>query len=135
MSFMNRMANSSNRFQTDVKKVLCLCSAGLLRSPTLANVLHEEYGYNTRAAGVTTEYALVPVDDVLIEWADEVVCVEMDVFDAIGQQYQDKLKHKRVVVLAVPDMYEWNNPELRGIMSKQYKDAAIHEQAQNRENV
>lgn len=45
----NQLANVGNRFQTKTKKVLCVCSAGLLRSPTLANVLNLKYGFNTRA--------------------------------------------------------------------------------------
>src|SRR3954452_21143833 len=105
---MNRLANTKHRFQTNVKKVLCLCSAGLLRSPTAANVLHQEFGYNTRAAGVTEEYALVQVDPVLIEWADEIVCVEKAVKDALVRDWSDLLKNKQVVVLAVPDQYEWD---------------------------
>ena len=51
---MNRIANSTNPFQKDYKRVLCVCSAGLLRSPTAAYVLSQApYNYNTRAAGLT----------------------------------------------------------------------------------
>lgn len=129
MTFMNRMANASNRFQGPAKRVLCVCSAGMLRSPTAANVLHQEYGFNTRAAGITEEYALIPVDAVLIEWAEEIVWVEQKVYDKGWQEYKDLLKHKRNVVLAIPDQYEWNNPELRAIIKKQYADSAIMEKA------
>lgn len=73
---MNRLANSSNIYQGKFKRVLCVCSAGLLRSPTAAFVLSQEpYNYNTRAAGLIKEFALVPVDEVLIRWADEIVCM------------------------------------------------------------
>ena len=47
----NRLGNSRNIYQGKDKRVLCVCSAGLLRSPTAANVLHKEFGYNTRACG------------------------------------------------------------------------------------
>ena len=124
---MNRLANTRNRFQTEAKRVLCLCSAGLLRSPTAANVLHQEFFYNTRAAGVTPEYALVYVDPVLIEWADEIVCVEQSVLDTLRSDWGDLLKHKRVMTLDVPDMYEWNDPELRDIISQQYGEATGNE--------
>ena len=127
MTFMNRMANASNRFQGPAKRVLCVCSAGMLRSPTAANVLHQEYGFNTRAAGITEEYALIPVDAVLIEWAEEIVWVEQEVYDKGWQEWSDMIKHKRNVVLAIPDQYEWNNPELRAIIKKQYDDATIIE--------
>jgi predicted protein tyrosine phosphatase len=73
----NRQHNLSNPHQGKAKKVLCLCSAGLLRSPTAANVLHRELGYNTRAAGTVKDYALIHADEALLLWADEIVCMEM----------------------------------------------------------
>lgn len=125
----NRLANVGNVFQTPTKRVLCVCSAGLLRSPTAANVLHQEYGYNTRAAGANKEYALIPLDQALIAWADEIVWVEQDVYDEGWGMFPDTLKHKRNVVLNVPDHYEWNHPDLRLIIKKQYDDVTIMEKA------
>ena len=124
---MNRLANTKNRFQTEAKRVLCLCSAGLLRSPTTANVLHQEYGYNTRAAGVADEYALIGVDPVLLEWADEIVCVEKEVFLTLQAEWNDLIKHKKIVVMHIPDQYEWNDPALRAFIKKQYDDVTIME--------
>jgi predicted protein tyrosine phosphatase len=75
-SNFNRLGNCGNRFQGGRNRVLCVCSAGMLRSPTIAWVLsNEPYGFNTRAAGISDEYALIPVDEVLLSWADEIVCV------------------------------------------------------------
>lgn len=127
MGFMNRLGNAGNRFQTPTDRVLCLCSAGLLRSPTAANVLHQEFGFNTRAAGVSDEYALIPVDEVLIRWADEIVCVEHEVFAKLMDKYagdpmlQGHIKDK-VTVLNVPDQYEWNDQQLREIIRVQYHE-------------
>lgn len=71
---MNRMYTSKNPYQGSHKRVLCVCSAGLLRSPTAAWVLsNDPYNHNTRAAGLEDSYALVPVDEVLIHWSDEIV--------------------------------------------------------------
>ena len=72
---LNQLANVGNPFQGKAKKVLCVCSAGLLRSPTLANVLHRQFGFNTRAVGYCQEYALIPISQALIWWADEIVFV------------------------------------------------------------
>ena len=52
MSLMNRLGNSKNPYQGDFKKVLCVCSAGLLRSPTAAWVLsNAPFNFNTREIG------------------------------------------------------------------------------------
>lgn len=128
MSMMNRLGNAKNPYQTHAKRVLCVCSAGLLRSPTAANVLHQEYGFNTRAAGVAEEYALIPVDEVLMEWADEIVCVEPSVRDRLlnwigghGNPANERWT-KKITVLNIPDQYEWNDPRLREIILEQYQE-------------
>ena len=125
----NRLGNAKNPYQTEAKKVLCVCSAGLLRSPTAANALHSEYGYNTRAVGVAEDYALVPMDIVHIHWADELVFVEQKVYDQAWSEFKDVLKDKKVVVLAIPDNFEWNDPELVAIIKKQYADHFIMAEA------
>lgn len=123
MSTMNRLGNAGNNYQTRAKRVLCLCSAGLLRSPTAANVLHREYGFNTRAAGVSEDFALVVVDPVLLRWADEVVCLEQRVKDELDELirrmelYPDTAS---IVVLDVPDHFEWNDTRLQQIIKEQY---------------
>lgn len=119
MSFKNRLANANNEYQTDVKKVLCLCSAGLLRSPTAALVLSQEpYNYNTRAAGISEEYALIPVDEVLLHWADEIVCVEERIKNALVVDFD--VGNTPIKVLDIPDNYEYRNPELIELIKEQY---------------
>lgn len=108
MSNLNRLANCGNRFQGGRNRVLCVCSAGMLRSPTIAWVLsNEPYGFNTRAAGLSDEYALIPIDDVLLEWADEIVCVE-----PAQQIALQKRTAKPVHCLNVPDHFRFRDPEL-----------------------
>lgn len=117
MSTMNRLHNCTNPYQGKTKKVLCLCSAGLLRSPTAAVVLQREFGYNTRAAGVSKDYALIEMDDVLLTWADEIVAVEQRVADKIPEIFLDKVK-----VLAIPDMYGYMDLPLQEAILEQYKN-------------
>lgn len=121
----NRLENVRNRYQTSAKKVLCLCSAGLLRSPTAANVLHQEYGYNTRAAGVAREYALIPVDEVLLSWADEIVCVSAEVLGELMLRHNLDKYSATVIALDIPDRFEWNDPELKRIIKEQYVEEAL----------
>jgi len=119
MSKRNRMGNASNPYQTDTKRVLCLCSAGLLRSPTTANVLHEEWGYNTRSAGLSEEYALIPVDDVLIDWADEVVVMEKWMVEAV----LEIVSTVTVTCLDIPDNFSWNEENLRERIRVAYEES------------
>jgi len=119
---MNRLANVQNEYQNidKYKRVLCLCSAGLLRSPTAALVLSQEpFNFNTRAAGVSTEYALVLIDEFLIRWADEIVCMGPE-----QKQTLDFLMHKDnktpVYVLNIPDDYEYRDPKLMKLIAERY---------------
>jgi len=128
MSF-NRLYNSKNPAQGMAKRVLCLCSAGLLRSPTLAWVLsNAPYDYNTRAAGVNQEYTLIVVDQYLISWADEIVCVEPAIRDQLVEfcaKEEIDLTDKPMVVLHIPDMYERRAKSLVAMIEKQY-EAHVH---------
>jgi len=120
---LNRLANAGNPYQGDAKKVLCVCSAGLLRSPSAAWVLSQEpFNFNTRAAGISTEYALIPVDKVLVHWADEIVCMEAAHARHIEKAFEKELEGKKLVVLAVPDRYKRLDPELIQIIKTQYEE-------------
>jgi len=121
MSKLNRLANANNEFQGDFKRVLCVCSAGMLRSPTAAEVLSREpFNFNTRAAGLSKEYALVQVDDVLLHWADEIVCMEIDHWNELKKMLADGDVSKPVLNLSIPDMYKFRDPELIKIITEYY---------------
>lgn len=123
MNTINRLHNVTNPAQGAYKRVLCLCSAGLLRSPTAAWVLsNPPYNYNTRAAGLTPEYALVPVDEVLLGWADEVVVMESWMADELAEKYGYS---GPLVVLDIRDMYEYRSPELIAEIREGYGDEEV----------
>jgi predicted protein tyrosine phosphatase len=115
---MNRLANCGNKYQGEYKRVLCVCSAGLLRSPTAAFVLSQEpYNFNTRAAGLTKEFALIPVDKVLLEWADEIVCMSQKQATEIKNLLEEP---KPIVVLNIPDDFRYRDPELIKLIRDAY---------------
>ena len=117
---MNRLANCHNPYQGEFKKVLCVCSAGLLRSPTMAVILsNPPYNCNTRAAGVATDYALIPMDVALLEWADEIVCASEDQIESVREGLKNKLisqPFKPVYCLDLPDNYSFRDPTLVGMI-------------------
>lgn len=117
----NQLANTKNSFQGDSKRVLCVCSAGLLRSPTAAHVLAVHYGYNTRAAGCREEYALIPVSQALLHWADEVVFME-ECHKRIVEQEYPEVELPTHYVLDVPDMFVRGDPQLEKLILKKYEE-------------
>jgi predicted protein tyrosine phosphatase len=117
MGTLNRLATAKNPYQGKALKVLCVCSAGLLRSPTAAVVLQREFGYNTRAAGISRSFALIPVDKVLLEWADEIVVMESWMAQNLPEEYD----HKKYC-LDIEDNYEYMNEELQEQIITKYKE-------------
>ena len=109
------MEVSHNPYQGKYKRVLCVCSAGILRSATTALVLSQEpFNFNTRSAGVEY-YALIPVTEVLLEWAEEIVCMT--------KEHQKQLKNmteKPIKCLNIPDSYEYRNKELEKMIKENY---------------
>lgn len=113
---MNQMAVTKNSYQGKYKKVLCVCSAGCLRSPTAAVVLsHAPFDFNTRACGIDPDFAIIPITDVLIEWADEIVCMTQEHKADLLQ-----MTDKPIVCLDIPDNFEYRNPKLMKLVKEQY---------------
>lgn len=123
---MNRLGNAKNPHQGNHKKVLCVCSAGLLRSPTAALVLSQPpFNYNTRAAGMVPQFALINVDRVLLNWADEIVCMEKEQQEAL-----EKVTDKPIICLDIQDSYEYRESRLIWLIAEKYKAAAMWEPKQ-----
>lgn len=115
-SSLNRLANVHNRFQGKYKRVLCVCSAGLLRSPTTALVLSQEpYNFNTRSAGLDKEFALIPVDDALLEWAQEIVCMNQEQKNELSN-----MTDKKIICLDILDSYSYREAELISLIKERY---------------
>lgn len=112
---MNRLANAGNPFQGKARRVLCVCSAGLLRSPTCAVVLNREYGFNTRAVGLDADFALIPIDEVLVEWADEIVCMTPEQQGEIKRRFG-----KEATCLCIPDQFAYMDETLQEMIKSSY---------------
>lgn len=110
---MARSMTAQNQYQGDWPRVLCVCSAGLLRSPTLAWVLsNPPYLCNTRAAGSTPAYALIPVDQVLLSWARTVVFVNPENHEEVLARRPRLELPKNIFVLNVPDKFAYRDSGL-----------------------
>lgn len=116
----NRLYNCLNPYQGNFKRVLAVCSAGLLRSPTVAWVLSQDpYNYNTRACGVHS-YALIPLDQVLLTWAQEIVCLQQEHASIVVHQLEEHRLERPVITLNIPDDYQYRSPELITLIKQKY---------------
>lgn len=122
------IGNASNRYQGDYKKILCVCSGGLLRSPTAAVVLAKEpFNFNTRSCGVGAEYALNKLDNVLLCWADEIVCMD-ESHQLIIEGMQQPLKflsNAPITRLDIADIYSYRDNELIELIIERYRQRGV----------
>ena len=131
MATYNRLGNAGNRYQGLYKRVLCVCSAGLLRSPTAAFVLaNDPYNFNTRSVGINEEFALIPIDKVHVFWANEIVVMdkrqENVVKSLIGEINWDTLidtiTTPTVYNLNIPDDFQYRDPDLIELIKTRYDE-------------
>ena len=106
----------NNYSQGSAPRWLFVCSAGLLRSPTGA-ALAIRKGLNARSCGSAVDYALIPISANLIMWAQKIVFVHEENYHESLELFKDyqMLHHlltTRSLVLNIPDVYNYNDPEL-----------------------
>lgn len=110
----NQLANAFNPYQGEAIKALCVCSAGLLRSPTIAKFL-TGLGFNTRACGTSQEYALIPISEALLVWADEIYVVSGEVV-TVRLLLRSLGLSTPVIEMDIPDEYGTFDPALEEII-------------------
>lgn len=117
------MATCHNKYQQfdKHKRVVCVCAAGLLRSPTAAVLLAGAPWYrNTRAVGIVPEFALVMLDEVMMEWGEEFVCMTQDQADTVRGMLHDFGHNKPVFSLNIPDDFNYRDPQLVEVILSRY---------------
>lgn len=105
-----------NYHQGSDPRWLFVCSAGLLRSPTGA-ALAIKKGLNARSCGSAIDYALIPISANLIMWARKIVFVNEENYHESLELFKDhQMLHNlitmRSLVLNIPDVYNYNDPDL-----------------------
>ena len=122
-SKFNQVGNASNPYQGTTTKALCICSAGLLRSPTIAKYLTGK-GYNTRAVGIAEDYALIPLSIALVHWADEIHIVKEQYKSLIFELSEADIDFplENIHVYDIPDSYGTFDPVLEDIIDKEFQE-------------
>ena len=95
--------------------VLFLCSQNKLRSPTAEQVFAKWPGIEVSSAGLddTCGNPVTPED---LQWANLVLVMEQAHRNKLSRRFKPHLKHARVIVLGIPDDYEFMDPELIRIL-------------------
>jgi len=96
-------------------KILFICTLGIQRSRTAADLFKDRY--ETRYKGV---FGSDPPKKEDIEWADVIIVMEKEHEIELRKNFP-KLTVK-IINLDIPDMYYYNDPELREILERKVND-------------
>ena len=86
-----------------------------LRSPTAEAVCQGVEGVEAISAGTNND-AEQPVTGDLIEWADVVIAMERVHRNRLNHRFRAALKGKQLIVLGIPDEYDYMQPELISLL-------------------
>lgn len=119
------MIETNNPYQGKYKRVLFVCTGGMLRSATAARLFSlPPYDWNTRACGTAYD-ALIPLTNSLLYWADEIYCMEQRHARAVQERLPDALVKTKV--LDIEDAYRYRDAHLEKLLEDRIKGAARHE--------
>ncbi len=97
--------------------ILFVCSQNRLRSPTAEQVFAAHPGVACSSAG-TNHRADNPLTPELVDWAELIFVMEKTHRDKLQARFRRHLHDKRVVVLGIPDDYEFMQPELVDLLER-----------------
>jgi predicted protein tyrosine phosphatase len=92
-------------------KLLFVCSRNRMRSLTAEKIFAPVPGYDVRSAG-TQPSARIVVTECHVRWADVIFAMEGSHASRMQRKFGEALDGKRLVVLNIPDDYEYLQPEL-----------------------
>ncbi|WP_279327013.1 phosphotyrosine protein phosphatase [Deinococcus koreensis] len=94
-----------------------VCAQNRLRSPTAEAVFRDMEDWEVTSAG-TNRDAITPLSRDLLEWADVAVCMEKRHRDIIRQRFKGTLPDDRILILGIPDDFEFMDETLTGMLHR-----------------
>ncbi|OTG75137.1 protein tyrosine phosphatase [Acinetobacter sp. ANC 4169] len=91
--------------------ILFICSRNQWRSPTAERIFAVGFGLHTRSAG-TNKNARHSVSAKDILWSDLIAVMEHKHKYMLQEKFSKELKHKKLIVLDIPDDYQYMDAEL-----------------------
>ena len=92
-------------------KLLFVCDANRMRSPTAQRIFSEDPAFEVQSAGLFRD-ATISVTRGLLEWADIIFVMEKRQRNVIHKKFKDLYQTKKIICLHIPDEYEFMQAEL-----------------------
>ena len=96
-------------------RVVFICSQNKLRSPTAEQVFKDTPGLEVISRG-TDATAREPLTADAVDWADILIVMEKHHRNKVQKKFKAIVSGKRLVVLDIPDEYEFMDPTLINLL-------------------
>jgi len=96
--------------------LLFVCGRNQWRSPTAEKIFHSKHGITAKSAG-TSPSARIRINENHIHWADIIFVMEDKHCAILMERYREQLTQKKVIVLDIPDEYQYMDEELIEILN------------------
>jgi predicted protein tyrosine phosphatase len=93
-------------------KILFVCTLGISRSKTAEVIFRDQY--ETRSRGIYGDENPLKKED--LEWANIVIVMKERHRKAISENFPQQYLKKKILVLDIPDVYQFNQAELIRIL-------------------
>jgi predicted protein tyrosine phosphatase len=97
--------------------VLFICNQNQHRSKTAEELFKSRF--QTRSAGLYNEH---PIEEKDLEWANMVIVMEDFQRTELAKRFPKAYLKKQIIVLDIPDMFQYNSPELKDILEKRMQE-------------
>lgn len=87
--------------------ILFICNQNQNRSKTAEELFKDRF--KTKSAGL---YNQKPVTKKQIEWANTIIVMEEQQRAELSKRFPEQYMQKRILSLDIPDIYQYNQPEL-----------------------
>ena len=98
-------------------KILFICNQNENRSKTAEGLFKDRF--ETKSAGLYNEK---PVTEKQLSWADVVVVMEDIQREEVAKRFPKQYMQKRILSLNIPDVYNYNQPELVNILKSKINE-------------
>lgn len=95
--------------------ILFICSRNKWRSPTAEAIFRNDRFNCVRSAG-TEPSAIRRINEKDIHWANLIFVMEYKHRDRIMEKFANAIENKKIIVLDIPDEYQFMDPELIEIL-------------------
>jgi len=106
-------------------KVLFVCTANKLRSPTAEDLFKDLAGFEVLSAG-TDAGAPRPLTKELVASADLIFAMETHHRERIRKKYKQRPADNRIITLHIPDEYERGDPVLIALLKERAEPRLQH---------